>query len=181
MIGTIPHEWKALRKVLDKLGPRSTVHCCYEAGPTGYGLARSLKAEGWSCDVIAPSLVPMKSGERIKTDRRDAVKLAQNLRAGELVPVFIPDESTEAIRDLERARAAPRRPRGWSGSSSANSSSATADVTQVGALGTARIRRGSPSKPSLNRPSSMSWPTSGSRRDCYASSAAVDRAAAAVG
>ena len=105
MIGTIPHEWKALRKVLDKLGPRSTVHCCYEAGPTGYGLARSLKAEGWSCDVIAPSLVPMKSGERIKTDRRDAVKLAQNLRAGELVPVFIPDESTEAIRDLERARA----------------------------------------------------------------------------
>jgi len=62
VIGTIPHEWKALRKVLEKLGPHSTVHCCYEAGPTGYGLARSLKAAGWSCDVIAPSLVPKKSG-----------------------------------------------------------------------------------------------------------------------
>lgn len=109
VIGTIPHEWKALRKELDKLGPRSTVHCCYEAGPTGYGLARSLKAAGWSCDVIAPSLVPKKSGERIKTDRRDALKLAQNHRAGELVPVFIPDEPTEAIRDLERARAGAKK------------------------------------------------------------------------
>ena len=82
---------KALRKVLDKLGPRSSVSCCYEAGPTGFGLARSLKAEGWTCEVIAPSLVPKKSGERIKTDRRDAVKLAQNHRSGELVPIFIPD------------------------------------------------------------------------------------------
>ena len=78
--------------------------CCYEAGPTGYGLARALIAADWSCDVIAPSLIPKKSGERIKTDRRDAMKLAQNLRAGELVAVFIPDEKTEAIRDLERAR-----------------------------------------------------------------------------
>ena len=93
-----------------------TVYCCYEAGPTGYGLARSLIAAGWACDVIAPSLIPKKSGERIKTDRRDAVKLAQNHRAGELVAVFIPDEQTEAIRDLERARGAtPRRPSGWCG------------------------------------------------------------------
>jgi transposase len=109
VIGTIPHEWKALRKVLDKLGPRSTVHCCYEAGPTGYGVARTLIAAGWACDVIAPSLVPKKSGQRIKTDRRDAVKLAQNHRAGELVAVFIPDEQTEAIRDLERARGAAKK------------------------------------------------------------------------
>ena len=103
-MATVPHEWKALSKVLNKLGPRSAVHCCYEAGPTGYGLARALIAAGWSCDVIAPSLVPKKSGERIKTDSRDAVKLAQHLRAGELVAVFIPDEQTEAFRDLERAR-----------------------------------------------------------------------------
>jgi transposase len=103
-VGTVPHEWKALSKALNKLGPRSSVHCCYEAGPTGYGLARALKAAGWSCDVIAPSLVPKKSGQRIKTDRRDAIMLAQNLRSGELVPVYIPDEQTEAIRDLERAR-----------------------------------------------------------------------------
>jgi transposase len=104
VLGTVPYQWKALRKVLDKLGPPSAVHCCYEAGPTGYGLARALHAAGRSCDVIAPSLIPKKSGQRIKTDRRDAVKLAQNLRAGELVAVFIPDEKTEAIRDLERAR-----------------------------------------------------------------------------
>ncbi len=104
VIGSTPFDWNPLRKVLDKLGHRAAVHCCYEAGPTGYGLARALHAAGWSCDVIAPSLIPKKSGQRIKTDRRDAMKLAQNLRAGELVPVFIPDEQTEAIRDLVRAR-----------------------------------------------------------------------------
>lgn len=104
VVGSVPNEWKALSKALEKLGPRTSVFCCYEAGPTGYGLARALKAAGWACDVIAPSLVPQKSGQRIKTDRRDAIKLAQNHRAGELVAVFIPDETTEAIRDLERAR-----------------------------------------------------------------------------
>jgi transposase len=104
VVGSVPNEWKALSKVLDKLGARPSVFCCYEAGPTGYGLARTLHAAGWACDVIAPSLVPKKSGQRIKTDRRDAIKLAQNHRAGELVAVAIPDEQTEAIRDLERAR-----------------------------------------------------------------------------
>lgn len=104
VVGTVPNEGKASSKMLDKLGPRPSVSCCYEAGPTGYGLARALKAAGWDCDVIAPSLVPKKSGQRIKTDRRDAVKLAQTHRAGELVAVFIPDEPTEAIRDLVRAR-----------------------------------------------------------------------------
>jgi transposase len=104
VVATVAHEWKALRKVLDKLGPRAQVACCYEAGPTGYGLARALNAAGWACDVIAPSLIPKRHGERIKTDRRDAVKLAENHRAGQLVAVFIPDEQTEAIRDLERAR-----------------------------------------------------------------------------
>lgn len=103
-VGSVPHEWKALSKALERLGPRSSVFCCYEAGPTGYGLARALKAAGWACDVIAPSLIPKKSGQRIKTDRRDGAKLAQCHRAGELVAVFIPDEKTEAIRDLERAR-----------------------------------------------------------------------------
>jgi transposase len=104
VMGSVPNEGKALSKVLDKLGPRPWVVCCYEAGPTGYGLARTLRAGGWSCEVIAPSLVPKKSGQRIKTDRRDATKLAQNYRSGDLVAVFIPDERTEAIRDLERAR-----------------------------------------------------------------------------
>ena len=104
VVATVPHEMKALGKVLSKFGPRPGVHCCYEAGPTGFGLARWLRAAGWGCDVIAPSLVPKKSGERIKTDRRDAARLAQSHRSGDLVAVFIPDETTEAIRDLERAR-----------------------------------------------------------------------------
>lgn len=103
-VATVPFEWKALRKVLQRLGKPSAVSCCYEAGPTGYGLARTLRAEGWACDVIAPSLVPRRAGERIKTDRRDAAKLAQNHRAGELVAVVVPDEADEAVRDLERAR-----------------------------------------------------------------------------
>lgn len=104
VVATVPHEWKAFSKALKKLGPPGALHVCYEAGPTGYGLARSMLAAGWRCDVIAPSLIPRKSGDRIKTDYRDALMLAQNLRAGQLVPVFIPDEKTEAIRDLERAR-----------------------------------------------------------------------------
>jgi transposase len=103
-VATVPFEWRALRKVLEKLGPMASVSCCYEAGPTGYGLAKSLIAAGWACDVIAPSLVPKRPGERIKTDRRDAAKLAINHRNGELVAVAIPDETCEAIRDLERAR-----------------------------------------------------------------------------
>lgn len=104
VIGEVPSEWNALRKVLGKLGPRSAVYCCYEAGPTGYGLARTLIDNGWRCDVVAPSLIPKKPGERIKNDRRDGAKLAQNLRSGDLVPVFIPDPETEAVRDLVRAR-----------------------------------------------------------------------------
>lgn len=108
-VATVPFEGKALSRVLQKLGPKETVSCCYEAGPTGYGLARTLHAAGWDCEVIAPSLIPKKPGERIKTDRRDAAKLAQNHRNGDLVSVVIPDEASEAIRDLERARDAAKK------------------------------------------------------------------------
>jgi transposase len=103
-LGTIPFELGALRKVLARLGPEGSVACCYEAGPTGYGLARDLGALGWRCDVIAPSLVPRKSGDRVKTDRRDALKLAAAYRAGDLTAVAVPDERSEAVRDLSRAR-----------------------------------------------------------------------------
>lgn len=103
-VATVPYEWSALRKVLQRLGDKAEIACCYEAGPTGYGLVRALRAEGWACDVIAPSMVPKKAGERTKTDRRDAAKLAVNHRNGELVAVTVPDEVCEAIRDLERAR-----------------------------------------------------------------------------
>jgi transposase len=82
---------------------------CYEAGPTGYGLQRYLARAGVRCVVVAPSLVPTQSGSRVKTDRRDARRLAHFLRSGDLTPVWVPDEHTEALRDLERARDAAKR------------------------------------------------------------------------
>ena len=78
---------------------------CYEAGPCGYGLHRQITDLGHECAVVAPSLIPMKAGDRIKTDRRDAVMLAKLHRAGELTAVWVPDAAHEAMRDLIRARA----------------------------------------------------------------------------
>ncbi len=77
---------------------------CYEAGPCGYVLYRQLLDLGHDCQVVAPSLIPRKPGERIKTDRRDASKLARTLRSGDLTAVWVPDEEQEAMRDLSRAR-----------------------------------------------------------------------------
>ncbi len=105
-VAVIPNDTGMLLKRLRRLG---TVTCCYEAGPTGFGLHRDLTAAGIDCIVVAPSLVPSKAGERVKTDRRDAVKLARFLRSGDLTAVHVPDEATEAIRDLERARDAAKR------------------------------------------------------------------------
>src|SRR6202048_2484276 len=87
----------------------SSVGLCYEAGPTGYGLYRLLKSLGHECLVVAPSLVPKKAGDRVKTNRRDAVSLAKLLRAGELTAVWVPDERHEAMRDLSRARQAVKK------------------------------------------------------------------------
>ncbi len=101
IVATIPNDTALLLKRLRRLG---RVRCCYEAGPTGFGLHRDLKAAGFENIVVAPSLVPVKAGDRVKTDRRDAVKLARFLRSGDLTEVHVPDVATEAIRDLERAR-----------------------------------------------------------------------------
>ena len=97
--GSAPQVLAALRR----LGPLSSLKVCYEAGPTGYGLYRCLRAAGVDCAVIAPALVPTQK-QRVKTDRRDARKLAHFLRSGDLVSIWVPDEQTEALRDLERAR-----------------------------------------------------------------------------
>ncbi len=105
-LGIIPNDTVMLRKKLRKLG---LVKCCYEAGPTGFGLHRDLTAAGIDCVVVAPSLVPMRAGDRVKTDRRDAVRLARFLRSGDLTKVHVPDAATEAMRDLERARDAAKR------------------------------------------------------------------------
>jgi transposase len=103
-LGSVPNDIPDLIRRLLRLGPAEALRCCYEAGPTGLGLARQLNKAGIACEVIAPSLVPVQPGARVKTDRRDALKLAQYLRSGHLTPIYVLDPATEAIRDLERAR-----------------------------------------------------------------------------
>jgi transposase len=106
-LGEIDSSPATVEKVIGKLAERyAKLHVCYEAGPTGYGLYRQVKALGHECAVVAPSLIPRKSGERIKTNRRDAVTLARSLRAGDLTSVWVPDVIHEAVRDLSRAREA---------------------------------------------------------------------------
>lgn len=107
--GVIPNRPASIRKLISKLGPANTIKACYEAGPTGYVLYWQLTQLGVACEVIAPSLIPTKAGDRVKTDRRDAEKLARCYRAGELTPVWVPDEAHEALRDLVRAREAAKK------------------------------------------------------------------------
>ena len=103
-LGIFLNRWEAIRKLMAKLGPAKDLKVCYEAGPTGYVLYWQLTQLGIRCEGIAPSLVPVKAGDRVKTDRRDAVKLARSYRAGDLTPVWVPDADHEALRDLVRAR-----------------------------------------------------------------------------
>lgn len=100
-VGSAPDE---LIKALDHVGPAATLKVVYEAGPCGYGLVRRLRDRGYACDVIAPSKIARRPGDRVKTDRRDAQHLAEQSLAGALVPVYVPDEADEAVRDLCRAR-----------------------------------------------------------------------------
>ncbi len=103
--GEIENTPTAVNKLVKRLSPNGEVlNVCYEAGPCGYGLYRQLAALGHECEVVAPSLIPRKAGERIKTDRRDALMLARLHRSGELTAVWVPDQEQEAIRDLTRAR-----------------------------------------------------------------------------
>ena len=90
--------------MLARYGEPGQVQVVYEAGPTGYGLQRELTRRGYPCRVIAPSLIPKRAGDRVKTDRRDGLRLAELSRAGELRAIWIPDPADEAMRDLARAR-----------------------------------------------------------------------------
>jgi transposase len=103
-VGTVGPKFTELSKALAKLGDPSELLIVYEAGPCGYALARELKRAGYRCEVVAPSKVPRRPGDRVKTDRRDALSLAGLARAGELTFVVVPDERDEAMRDLSRAR-----------------------------------------------------------------------------
>lgn len=106
-LGEIENTGAATAKLVRKLAAKyQRLTFCYEAGPTGYGLYRQIESLGHECAVVAPSLVPKKPGDRVKTNRRDALGLVKLLRAGELTAVWVPDERHEAMRDLTRARGA---------------------------------------------------------------------------
>ncbi|PZR54021.1 MAG: IS110 family transposase, partial [Stutzerimonas stutzeri] len=106
-LGEVDASPDAMRRVVQRIiAKHERAHFCYEAGPTGYGLYRLITGMGHPCDVVAPSLIPRRAGDRVKTNRRDAVGLAKLLRAGELTAVWVPDEGHEAMRDLVRARSA---------------------------------------------------------------------------
>lgn len=108
-LGSIPYAEEAVRKLVKKLGPASGLRVCYEAGPHGYRLYWLLTKLGVHCDVVAPTLIPTRAGDRVKTNRRDAEKLARSYRSGDLTSVWVPDEEHEALRDLVRAREAAKK------------------------------------------------------------------------
>src|ERR1700756_84583 len=127
-LGEFPATEAAIQKLVAKLAAKYRhLTFCYEAGPTGYGLYRLLKSLGYESLVVAPSLVPKKAGDRVKTNRRDAVSLAKLLRAGELTPWWVLDERHEAMRDLSA------RP---SGSDEGSPGQAPADLVIDAAAGT---------------------------------------------
>jgi len=109
MLGRINSTRQAFTKLARRLQskhPHSTLHFVYEAGPCGFWIYRLLTSLGHVCYVVAPSLIPKRPGERIKTDKRDAIKLARLMRANELSPIYVPESEDEAVRDLSRAREA---------------------------------------------------------------------------
>src|SRR5882724_13690273 len=103
-VGTVGARFAQLTQALAKVGKPATLMIVYEAGPCGYALALELSGAGYRCEVVAPSRIPRRPGDRVKTDRRDALMLARLARAGELTFVNVPDERDEAVRDLSRAR-----------------------------------------------------------------------------
>lgn len=103
-LGTTPYSVISLTQALAKIGKPAELNVCHEAGPCGYGLVRALRERGYATEVIAPSRVPRRPADRIKTDRRDALLLARLHRLAELTPIVVPEPKDEAIRDLVRTR-----------------------------------------------------------------------------
>ena len=108
-VGAIGTRQADIDRLIRRLqGKAPELRFVYEAGPSGYGLYRYLTGKGWACAVVAPSLIPRRPGDKVKTDRRDAVELARLLRSGDLTAGYVPTGEDEAIRDLCRARDAAR-------------------------------------------------------------------------
>jgi transposase len=111
-LGKFPSRKLAMQKLVRQLQskyPKADLHFCYEAGPCGYWLYRLLAAMNQRCYVVAPSLIPKKPGDHVKTDKRDSLMLTRLLKSGDLYPIYVPAEGDEAIRDLSRAREAAMR------------------------------------------------------------------------
>jgi transposase len=108
-LGVIPNSAESVNRLIKKVGKPGQLKVCYEAGPTGYVLYWQLTKMGVHCEVVAPTLIPVKPGDRVKTDRRDAEKLARSYRSGDLTSVWVPDAAHEALRDLVRAREAAKQ------------------------------------------------------------------------
>jgi transposase len=108
-LGVIKNTFDSLKRLLKKIGNQTPLKFCYEAGPCGYVVYRWLTELKCDIEVVAPTLIPTRPGDRVKTDRRDAEKLAQFLRAGELTPVWVPSEAHEALRDITRARESAKK------------------------------------------------------------------------
>lgn len=106
VVDRLSHDEPSVRRLVERFADRSRLRVCYEAGPTGFGLYRLLGSMGVACEVVAPSLIPKAPGDRVKTDKRDARRLARLHRAGELVAIRVPSPVEEAVRDLCRVRAA---------------------------------------------------------------------------
>ena len=143
-VGRLESTERAVRRFVEKLGGPEGLAVCYEAGPGGYQLQRLLTRLGVACDVIAPSLIPIRAGDRVKTDRRDAKKLVRLYRAGELVFVAPPSPEHEGLRDLVRCRDDLRRAGRPRGIGSANSFCVTGISTGRGRAGHNGTRGGSP-------------------------------------
>lgn len=107
-LGTVPNTPEAVRRLFKRIGKAEEMQACYEAGPTGFGLYWQLEAMGIGCVVVAPTLIPKCSGDRVKTDRKDAEMLARLLRQGEVAAVCVPSPEHEALRDLVRLRASAK-------------------------------------------------------------------------
>ena len=160
----IPHDEASIRRLVGRLGNPRSLRACYEAGPTGFELARLLHSLHVRCEVIAPSLIPKAPGDKVKTDRRDCRRLARLHRAGELVCVRIPTVQEEAVRDLCRTRGdmvktSPVRATGWG-----TSCCAMGGCGGAGQPGRSSTRRGSgrsgSSSPPWPRRSGTTWPWS---------------------
>src|SRR5215469_547480 len=155
-LGEIDSAPATVGRMIRKLAGRyKRLHFCYEAGPTGYGLYRQVGALGHDCIVVAPSLVPKRPGERVKTNRRDAVTLARLLRAGDVTAVWVPDAVHEAVRDLVRARTADRKIFAASANSCCRFCCVTDGSTMPADIGPGRICAGWRHKSSITRRSRL--------------------------